>query len=40
MSDAAEEVAAAIADGFEARFARRPAILTARAAEGAGDLEI
>jgi len=40
MSDAAEEVAAAIADGFEARLGRRPAILTARAAAGAGDLEI
>jgi galactokinase len=39
-SDAAEEVGAAIAAGFEARFGRRPAILTARAAAGAGDLEI
>jgi galactokinase len=40
MSDAAEEVAEAIAAGFEARFGRRPPILTARAAEGAGDLDL
>jgi galactokinase len=36
----AEEVAEAIAAGFEARFGRRPPILTARAATGAGDLEL
>jgi galactokinase len=38
--EAAEEVAGGIATGFEARFGRRPAILTARAAAGAGDLQI
>jgi galactokinase len=38
--EAAQEVAGVIATGFEARFGRRPAIVTARAAEGAGDLEI
>ncbi len=38
--DAADDVAGAIASGFEARFGRRPPIVTARAAEGAGDLEI
>ena len=32
--------AAAIASGFEARFGRRPPIVTARAADGAGDLEM
>jgi galactokinase len=39
-SDAAEEVAEFIAAGFEARFGRRPPILTARAEAGAGDLEL
>jgi galactokinase len=38
--EAAQEVAGVIATGFEARFGRRPAIVTGRAAEGAGDLEI
>ena len=39
-SETAEDVAEVIATGFEARFGRRPAIVTARAAAGAGDLEI
>jgi galactokinase len=38
--EAAEEVAGVIASGFEARFGRRPAVVTARAAAGAGDLAI
>ena len=38
--EAAQEVAESIGSGFEARFGRRPPIVTARAAAGAGDLEI
>jgi galactokinase len=38
--EVAQEVAESIASGFEARFGRRPPIVTARAAAGAGDLEI
>jgi galactokinase len=38
--DAAQELASALAAGFEARFGRRPTIVTARAEAGVGDLEL
>jgi galactokinase len=38
--EAAEEVAGFIATGFEARFGRRPPVISARPAAGAGDLEL